>query len=424
MPRNRRRLIGAAAIAASAALALTACGSSSSGSAASGGVVKLTMLTGFTGSDLPSYQALVKQFNDAHPDIQVTMTTEPWATVAQKLPASWATGQGPDLATPASDPSSIFHYIDTNSVLALDDAVGTSDDKIDSSAWSPSVKSAFTVNGKLYAAPANNATLALYYNKALFTKAGITKAPTTQAEFIADAQKLTVGSGDKPSQYGLSLADNQTIQMWPVLQWMAGGDIIDSSGCATINSAASVSALKTWSQLVINNHISPIGQAGADADTLFQSGKAAMEINGPWALTGYKKAGIDVGLAPVPVGSAGPVTLASTVPLMIERQTKHAAQAKEFLAWWTGKTAQANFAKLSGFPPVRTDVTGTGDADAKVFSDALANAKLYLAGQSKATEIDTGVYVPFIQKIERGADVQSTADDAAKQINQLTGCSS
>jgi ABC-type glycerol-3-phosphate transport system substrate-binding protein len=110
MPRNRRRLIGAAAIAASAALALTACGSSSSGSAGSGGVVKLTMLTGFTGSDLPSYQALVKQFNEAHPDIQVTMTTEPWATVAQKLPASWATGQGPDLATPASDPSSIFHY--------------------------------------------------------------------------------------------------------------------------------------------------------------------------------------------------------------------------------------------------------------------------------------------------------------------------
>ncbi|WP_084316219.1 extracellular solute-binding protein [Actinospica robiniae] len=423
----KRRGRTAAAVATLTALsaALAGCGNNGvSSTTSSDGVVQLTMLTGFTGPDEASYQALVKEFNQTHPKIHVTMTVEPWATVAQKLPESWATGQGPDLATPSSDPGSIFNYITTNSVLPLTGATGTGDEQIDSAAFPSSVRDAFTVNGQLYAVPANMATLVLYYNKDMFTAAGITSAPTTEADFIADAKKLTLGSGGKTTQYGLSLADNNTIQMWPILQWMSGGDIIGSDGCAKVNDAASVAALTQWSRLVIQNHISPVGQAGADADTLFSSKKAAMEINGPWAAAGYKSAGIDLGMAQVPVGSAGPVTLASTVPLMIEKATPHAAEAKEFLAWYTSKTAQTKFSQISGFPPARTDLASAVAGDATLFAQALPDARLYLAGQPKATSIDGDVYVPMIQKIERGANVQSTTDSAAQQINQLTGCKS
>lgn len=395
----------------------------SASQAPSGETVKLTMLTGFTGPDKPSYEALIKEFNDTHPNIQVTMTVQPWATVGQKLPASWATGQGPDLATPSSDPGSIFNYIKTNAAAPLDSAVGSGDDQINTDAFPAAVKSAFTVDGKLYAVPANMATLVLYYNKDMFEKAGIAEPPATEDEFIADAKKLTIG-GDKPSQYGLSLADNNTIQMWPILQWMSGGDIIGSDNCAVINKPASVDALTKWANLVKDDHISPVGQAGADADTLFASKKAAMEINGPWAAQGFKDAGINLGIAEVPVGSAGPVTLASTVPLMVEKSSQHLAEAQQFLAWYTGKAAQTKFSEISGFPPARTDL---GDAVASnptvsIFAKALPYARLYLAGQPNATQIDSDVYVPFIQKIERGADVQSAADDAAKQINALTGC--
>ncbi|MEC3992437.1 ABC transporter substrate-binding protein [Actinacidiphila sp. DG2A-62] len=418
----------AAAVAAATAipLLLAGCGDNggSGGGTSAGGVVNLTVLTGFTGPDAPSYQALVKQFNATHPKIHVTMTAEPWSAIGQKLPASWATGQGPDLATPSSDPGSIFTYIKTNSVLPLDSSVGTGPNQIDSAAFPPSVKSAFTVDGKLYAVPANMATLVLYYNKDMFAAAGITRPPATEAEFIADAKKLTTGSGGKPSQYGLSLADNNTIQMWPILQWMNGGDIVGQDGCAVVNSPASVAALTRWSQLVDKDHISPVGQAGADADTLFSSKKAAMEINGPWAAAGFRSAGVDLGIAQVPVGSAGPVTLASTVPLMVARTSKHQEQAKEFLAWYTGKTAQAQFSKLSGFPPARTDLdaASAGNPTVAEFAKALPHAKLYLAGQSNATRIDTDVYVPLIQKIERGADVKGAADDAARTIDSLTGC--
>jgi ABC-type glycerol-3-phosphate transport system substrate-binding protein len=421
---NRR---GRAACLAAATLALVAaCGNNGVSSTSSGGVVQLTMLTGLTGPDEPYYQTLIAQFNKTHPDIHVTMTAEPWATVEQKLPESWATGGGPDLATPSSDPGSIFNYISTNSVLPLTSAVGTGASQIDSAAFPSSVRSAFTVKGQLYAVPANMATLVLYYNKTMFAAAGISTPPATEAEFIADAKKLTLSSGGKTTQYGLSLADNNTIQMWPILQWMSGGDIINAQGCAVVNSAASVSALTEWSQLVIQDHISPIGQAGADADTLFASRKAAMEINGPWAAPGYKSDGIDLGMAEVPVGSAGPVTLASTVPLMIERTTPHPAQAEEFLAWYTSKAAQTQFSQISGFPPARTDLGSAvaSNPTVSLFAQALPYAKLYLAGQPQATAIDTDVYVPMIQQIERGANVQSATDSAATAINKLTGCKS
>lgn len=420
------RAAAALAAATTVSLLLAGCGDNGAGGGgtSAGGVVNLTMLTGFTGPDAPSYQALVKQFNATHPKIHVTMTAEPWATIGQKLPASWATGQGPDLATPSSDPGSIFTYIKTNSVLPLDSAVGTGATQIDSAAFPAPVKSAFTVDGKLYAVPANMATLVLYYNKAMFSAAGISAPPATEADFVADAKKLTTGSGGKPSQYGISLADNNTIQMWPILQWMNGGDIIGQDGCAVVDSPASTAALTKWSGLVAKDHISPVGQSGADADTLFSSKKAAMEINGPWAAAGFKSAGIDLGIAQVPVGSAGPVTLASTVPLMIARTSKHPQQAQEFLAWYTGKAAQTQFSEISGFPPARTDLGSAvaGNPTVAEFAKALPHAKLYLAGQANATSIDTDAYVPLVQKIERGADVASAAASAAKTIDSLTGC--
>lgn len=402
-------------------VALTGCSSSSkpgSSSGAAESVVHLSLWGGFTGPDRPGYEGIVKSFNDSHPSIKVSMDIEPWDSIRQKLPQAWATGQGPDIAATA-DPGSIFNYIKTNSIIPLDDAVGTGADKINSSAFPPSVRQTYTVGGKLYAVPANVATLALYYNKTLFAKAGIATPPTTQAELIADAKKLT-GNGI----YGLSLGDHATIQMWPVLQWMNGGDILDAKGCAAIQQPASVQALQIWANLVAKDHISPVGQDGGAADTLFSAQKAAMELNGPWAAAGFRKAGVDLGIAVVPRGAAGPADLLSTLPLMVAKDSKHQAAAKQFLAYYTGKTAQAAFSKTTGFPPVRTDLTNApnSNADVHFFAAALPYAKTYFGGQPAATQLDTDVYVPLIGQIQRGGDVQAAADSAAKAMNQLTGC--
>jgi multiple sugar transport system substrate-binding protein len=397
-------------------LATAGCGSGSGSDAK--GVVKISLWTGFTGPDRPAYEALVRQFNDAHSNIRVIMDVQPWDLITQRLPGAWASGQGPDLATPDSDPSSIFSYIRTNSVLPIDTAVGEGGLNVD--AFPSSVTKAFTVDGKLYAAPANMASVALYYNKAMFAAAGITVPPGTQEEFIADVRKLTNRSSST-NQYGISLADHKTIPMWPVLQWMNGGDIVGADGCSKIAEPASVGALTTWADLVANEHVSPVGQSGSEADTLFSAKKAAMELNGPWAADGFRKAGIDLGVAPVPIGPGGPATVVSSVPLMIGKSTQHKAQAVEFLRWWTSKTAQASFSAKSGFPPARTDVK-VADPNVDVFASALSNARLYLAGLEQSTQIDADVYAQLVGKITRGFPVQPAAAEAATAINRVTGC--
>ena len=228
-----KAMVRATAVLCAAALLAAGCGSGgSSDSSSAGGVTKLTLWTGFTGPDRPAYDELVAEFNASHPKIQVTMDVQPWATLGQKLPSAWATGQGPDLATPSSDPGSIYqlHQDELGAAAGLRGRRRRREDqRFDVPAGGESRRS--PQDGKLYAVPANLATLVLYYNKDMFTAAGITDAPKTLADFQADAVKLTVG-GAKPTQYGLSLADHQTIQMWPILQWMNGGDIVDASGCA------------------------------------------------------------------------------------------------------------------------------------------------------------------------------------------------
>lgn len=412
-----RKINALVAAAAVGAMVLSGCGSSAKTS--SSGPVQLTLWTGFTGGDRAAYEALITKFNSSHKDIQVSMEVQPWDTIAQKLPSAWATGQGPDIATPNFDPNVLSNYVKTNSLLALD-ATGEGDTKINADQLAPAAIKAFTTEGKLYAVPANIATLQLYYNKTLFAAAGISKPPATVDNMRADAQKLKADG-----VYGLSVADHETIQMWPVLQWLDGGNIVGANGCAVLDSPADIKSLTQWAALV-QDKAAPVGLTGAESDALFSAGKAAMQLNGPWAAAGYTKAGIDFGVAPVPAGVDGKVTLASTVPFAVSAKSKHPAEAQQFLAWWTGKDAQRSFALASGFPPVRTDMGSDKELAANAvvagFAAALPDARLYLPGVTGASKVDTEAYIPMIGAITRGGDVTAEVKTASKRINTITGC--
>ncbi len=410
-----------AVVAVATAVGLLATGCSGGGSN-SGDPVKLTVWTGFTGGDAPGYEQIVKDFNASQKKITVSMSAEPWDTIQQKLPSAWMTGQGPDIAAPASDPNVIAQYVKTKSVLPIT-KTGDSATTINVSKFAPALVDEFTYDDKLYAVPANYATLSLYYNKALFTAAGVTP-PTTVDELKTAAKKLTTDG-----KYGLVLADNNTIQMWPVLQWLEGGDIVDAKNCSVLSSTKGRDSLKPWVDLVVNDKISPVGLTGAEADALFSAGKAAMEINGPWAAPGYKKAGIDLGIVQVPVAASGkPVTLGSTAPLAISAKTKHPEEAQEFLAYWTGKVAQKKFSLSTGFPSLRTDLADDSELAAnpvvKVFSSQVPDSRLYLPQVPNATQVDSDAYVPLIGSLTRGTGIDDGTSTASKKIDELTGCSS
>ena len=192
---------------------------------------------------------------------------------------------------------------------------------------------------------------------------------------------------------------------------------MNGKGCSVVQSAASQAALKPWVDLVSQDKISPVGLTGAEADSLFSAGKAAMELNGPWAAPGYKSAGIDLGVAPVPAGSDGkPVTLGSTAALAISAKTKYPQQAQQFVAYWTSRTAQKAFSLQTGFPSFRTDLASDPQLKANqivsVFTDQIPDARLYLPQVKQATQVDSNGYVPMIGELTRGKSLASTTATA------------
>jgi multiple sugar transport system substrate-binding protein len=384
--------------------------------------VTLTYWSGFTGGDKQAYLDLIKKFNDTHPDIQVDYQLQPWDSIAQKLPTAIISGSGPDLATPDYNAATVQQYVANGLALPLDDLIGTGLNQIAPGILPQTVTDSFTVDGKLYAVPANFATLLLYYNKDLLKAGGIAAPPKTMTELQDDAVKLSNGQG----QYGISLADNATIQMWPILIWADGGDLI-ANKCSALDDPKTVATVAKWAGLIRDHQISPVGSTGQDADNLVSAGKAAFEINGPWAVGEYNAAKINFGLGPVPVGASGkPVTLASTVPTIVSAKTAHPKEAEAFLAWWLSKDTQAQLANAAGYTPSRTDMAGdpslANNPNVAAFAAEVPNARLYLPTEKDFAKIDTGIFIPAIQSAEQNGDAASALKTASDQLNAVLGC--
>lgn len=406
--RSMRRWLG---VAVAGLLTLTACagqGTQQDDSGDGSGPVTLSFWNGFTGPDRAAVEGLVKQYNDSQDKVTVEMQISPWDVFFQKLLPSIAAGKGPDLM--AMDSVQLPQYASRNVLDPLDDYY--EDPSTESDKLVQSAVDATDWQGTKYGVPMNFTTLLLYWNKDMFKAAGLDpdQPPQDWQEFQDAAKKLTIDeNGDgKPEQYGLALADHATIAMWPILFWGNGGGVVSEDGStATLGDPETIQAMDEWGTLVREQNIAPIGLAGADADKLFQSKKAAMEIVGPWMTTGFEDAGIDFGLAPPPAGPAGEVTLGTSVSFAVNSKTSDAKReaARDFIKFWNSHDSQVYFAVNSGFPPTRTDVTEDEISENPYVAEFAAPAdqsRFFLAQVKDFTKINDTIFTPALQKVLNG----------------------
>jgi multiple sugar transport system substrate-binding protein len=425
----RLRLIGAS-LAAVTALGLVAAGcssggsssgsSNSSGSSSSGGHVTLTYWNGFTGPDEPAVKALVAKFNQTHKNITINMSIMPWDTFYTKLLPAFAASSAPDIA--AMDTQQLPQYAQKNVFAPLTSYYSNSANGT-SSLVSAAVAGT-KVHGTAYGVPVNFAPMMLYWNKTLFKKAGLSGPPANWAQWQADAVKLS--KGGKSPQYGIALAENNTIPMWPVLMWENGGGVTNADATKSmLSSAGTVGAVDQWSKLVIKDGIAPKNITGAEADSLFTAQKAAMEMNGPWATTGYQTAKVKFGLAPIPAGPKKTVTLADVTSMSVNAKDSPAkiAAAETFFTWWNSKSSQTYYAVHTGFVPTNTTVTAAdlaANPDVADFQSVSKTSQPYNLG-TQFTNVETNTWEPAIEKILQGASVTSTLNSANTQANGYLG---
>jgi multiple sugar transport system substrate-binding protein len=387
--------------------------------------VRLAFWNGFTGPDRPAVEALVEEFNRLNEgEIVVELEIMPWDVFFQRLLPSFAANRGPELV--AMDSIQIPQYAERGLFAPLDEFYQSPElsrdlfvePQVQSTEW----------NGNLYGMPMNFTTLLLYWNKDMFREAGLDpeQPPRNWEEWMDYAVKLTVDeNGDgTPEQYGYAIADHATIPMWPILLWGNGGGLVSADGEVLLDSPRTIEAVQVWAGLIRDQKISPVGLAGADADKLFQSKKAATEVVGPWMTNGFEQAGIDFGLAMVPAGPAEQVTLGTGVAFAVNANTSEVERAaiREFFEFWNSEESQVFWATETGFPPTRTDIDPQqlqGNPYVAEFAEHADKTRFYLMGVSDVQQINANVFEPAIQRILNGGDVETVLREAAQRAREI-----
>jgi multiple sugar transport system substrate-binding protein len=287
---------GTQALAAVAvALSAAACGSSAGGQ----GGAKVDSLTETDYYDsAPQNTQLPKVLDECGAQVGVKIVHQqvPRAQFTPKLLQEASSRSLPDLA--------LIDNPDLQQLAATGGLVSLSQAGLSTDGLYPSIVAAGSYQGQAYGiAPGVNG-LALFYNKDMFTAAGLTP-PTTWDELTADAKTLTKGS-----HYGMAFSavgtEEGSFQFEPFF-WTGGADL------KQLDSPQAVAALTLWKTLVDQGSASKsvVTWTQADINDQFAAGNVAMMVNGPWQLpTLNAKAGLNFGIVPIPVPSpsAKPVT--------------------------------------------------------------------------------------------------------------------
>lgn len=190
----RRKTAIAVAAAVVATSALAACSSSSGGSSSqSSGPVKIDVVSNFT-SDIARGQELndlIKQFNAEHKGkiTVVSQTTADWPTLQAKIRTEISVGDAPDVFLYNFNPSDLsLEKYGANSLINWTKYLNA--DPSWKASFSSQDLSTLTYSGDTVAIPDDQSSALIYYNKSLFTKAGISTFPATWTQFFADAKKL------------------------------------------------------------------------------------------------------------------------------------------------------------------------------------------------------------------------------------------
>ncbi|MFC4072914.1 ABC transporter substrate-binding protein [Actinoplanes subglobosus] len=353
-------------LAAVTALLLGITGCSSGGDAEESGPVTLT-LAGWSLATTPEFKTLADGFKTSHPDIVVELKEYDAANYDTQMIADLAAGKAPDIYV-QKNLKNFFTYQNGKQLLDVSDVAGKLGPKVGG-------LSSYQVDGKTWAIPYRADSWVLYYNKALFDKAGV-KHPDgswTWAEYATAAKELTTklkASGDK------ALGAYQ--HTW---QSTDQGFALAQSAGASLESG-DYGFLKPYYQTSLDLQTAGAQVSLGDATTnsltyqaQFGKQQAAMMVMGTWyiatLLNQQAKGDADTfewGIAPAPqltkatTGTAAtPVTFADPTGLGINPKIseKKIAAAKEFLAYAAGAESAKALAGIGVTPADNSAVADT-----------------------------------------------------------------
>lgn len=354
MQKKRALHVSFVAVATVAALALSGCAGANAGDdAADGGKVTLT----FANADpAETWANVIEAFEKKHPDIAVKQLNIPYAQYTSTINQRLGGGGGGidvmvvDAGGAAMDWTNRGFLADLNNLK--DDAVAA--------AVSESMVTAREVDGVLRSIEPWTTSQFLYYNTDVLEAAGI-EPPSSDPSEPWTYEQLTQAASE---------VKNAGVTEYPFLfdQWDSyyqlqmvgrsadGGDGIDEDGVVDFSNAGWQKAL-TWYHSLFEEGLSPRGITNDKNGALFQTGKAAFMISGPWGVAVNEAGDINWGVAPAPYFEGGEAaTSTDSWGVGIAEKTENREAAEEFLRYLTiDPTGNAESAEVAGITPTNKE---------------------------------------------------------------------
>ncbi len=340
----------------------------------------------------------------------VNLVAVPLGQIPDKLIQAAPKGQGPDLVVTL--PQDRLGQLAASGVIEPLDKYLVSRTDLDRTALS-----AMTYRGKLFGLPMFAEAVAVIYNKKL-----VPTFPTTWDGFIKAAQQNT-GNG----RFGF-LTDLTNAYANYGLISAYGGYIFKNNGGTVdvknvgIGNAGAQKAMAALNDLRYKYNLVPEGVTADAAKGAFVAGRLAMYLTGPWDMGDVKKAGIDYGIAnlPVPPGATGKWSpFVGVHGVILNAYSKNKAAAAALAKSLVTSDAQVGFNKAGGRIPVSLS------ARVKLKSDPIVTgfSRAISAGTPMPNVPEMGaVWGPWTNAVTQSTakptpNYQQILDSAVKEIS-------
>jgi len=354
------------AVTAAAALLATACGSGGGSSGSTSGPVTLTIWENYgTEQNATALKNLATAFEKVHKNVTVNVVSQPADNYFALLQAAAVSKTGPDLAVMWTG---LFTLQYKEFLANLRGKIPAADlARIDPDALKWTSDQFNAANGP-YVIPLENQFYIGFYNKAAFAKAGVTAVPADWSQLFSACKKLKA-AGYTPLTYGNGGQPlGAEFYPWYDMSYMMIGahQVTDwqqlYSGQIPWTSAANEAQLSTWAKLKSE------GCTNSDVLTKtnnlgdFETGKAAMMVDGTWDTQKFTSALGSKVAAFVPPFSDTPIKGVVDFAgdgLSMTSYSQHQHQALQFLEFMTTPQA-AQIVNAAGLIPA---ITGTSTSN-------------------------------------------------------------
>ena len=356
-------------------------------------------------------------FEKQNPDVDVQVEVVSWDNLQQKLTTDISGGENADLSIIGT--RWLLDFVSQDTVSALDGYINDEfRGRFIDTFLKPSV-----INGKTWGLPIAASARALYFNKAIFEKAGIAEPPKTWDEALADCAKIKQAYPADAYCFGLQGKEIETDIYFYYALWSYGGDLVDAGKKSGLDTDAGRKAATLYKTMIDKGYSEPsvTGYNREDVQNLFKQGKIGMMITAPWLIGQIKTEApaLQYGIAGIPEGTKA-ATYGVTDSIVMFENSKHKKEAWDFLNFLFQTPWRVKFDTNEGFLPVNKEEAAmpqfADDPQMKAFTALLPVAKFapLLTGWEEAA----AAVIRNLQQMYLGQAAPDPAmASAAEQVN-------